>query len=585
MTKSRFHFLTACWLLLALSLLSALRATAQESPPAPPPQTEPAASAEATPAGTDTQATEEKKDAGELRELGAEENKPAAKPTKKRPTTRQRGSRTDGPPIGGHQVPAGKTQGEAVSLFGDTVVDGHVTDSAVSIMGNTTVNGSVDGDTVAIMGNVAVNGRVKGGVVAVMGDVILGPDAVVDGQIVAVMGQVVRQPGAQVHGGVQQVGGFASFDGAGGLRAWVKECLFKIRLLAFDSRLVWAWGLAFGILAFYALIALIAPGGVGKCVATLEQRPGYSLLSALLTMLLTPVAFILLTLTLFLAIGFVLIPLFAFGLFLASIFGKIVILAWLGRRFTNLLGDSPLAHPFFGVLIGGMIMLLLYTIPVAGFVIYKLVGILGLGVVVYTIIRVTAEARPPKAAPAASGVPAAAAFVAPPPPVVAAPPAPPAAGEAASAFVPPVVPAAAPPPVPTLPPVISAATLPRAGFWIRFGAVFLDAILVGMVCGFLGSIWSGFGVFPFWFAVYCVVMWANKGTTIGGIICGLKLVRLDDRPLDWTVAIVRALGGFLSLAVAGLGFIWVAFDDDRQSWHDKIAGTTIVRVPKGVALL
>ena len=48
---------------------------------------------------------------------------------------------------------------------------------------------------------------------------------------------------------------------------------------------------------------------------------------------------------------------------------------------------------------------------------------------------------------------------------------------------------------------------------------------------------------------------------------------------------VCILAGFLSLAIAGLGFIWVAFDDDRQSWHDKIAGTTIVRVPKGTALL
>ncbi len=80
-------------------------------------------------------------------------------------------------------------------------------------------------------------------------------------------------------------------------------------------------------------------------------------------------------------------------------------------------------------------------------------------------------------------------------------------------------------------------------------------------------------------------MWAMKGTTIGGIICGLKVVRLDDRKVDWIVAVVRGLGGFLSLAVAGLGFLWVAFDDQKQSWHDKIAGTTIVRVPRGMALL
>jgi len=49
--------------------------------------------------------------------------------------------------------------------------------------------------------------------------------------------------------------------------------------------------------------------------------------------------------------------------------------------------------------------------------------------------------------------------------------------------------------------------------------------------------------------------------------------------------VVRALGCFLSLLVCGLGFIWVAFDQEKQSWHDKIAGTVVVRVPKGVSLI
>ena len=44
---------------------------------------------------------------------------------------------------------------------------------------------------------------------------------------------------------------------------------------------------------------------------------------------------------------------------------------------------------------------------------------------------------------------------------------------------------------------------------------------------------------------------------------------------------MRALGCFLSLAVVGLGFIWIAFDGAHQAWHDKIAGTVVVRVPKG----
>jgi uncharacterized RDD family membrane protein YckC len=140
------------------------------------------------------------------------------------------------------------------------------------------------------------------------------------------------------------------------------------------------------------------------------------------------------------------------------------------------------------------------------------------------------------------------------------------------------------------PAVISAATLPRVGFWIRVAAALLDLVLLGIALGMTEGLFRVFnfhpgGAFPFWVAAYSVIMWATKGTTIGGIICGLKVVRLDDRPVDWGVAIVRGLSAFLSLAVAGIGFIWVAFDDEKQSWHDKIAGTTIVKVPKGTPLI
>ena len=132
-------------------------------------------------------------------------------------------------------------------------------------------------------------------------------------------------------------------------------------------------------------------------------------------------------------------------------------------------------------------------------------------------------------------------------------------------------------------PVVSAAaSLPRAGFWIRIAALLLDVILLGILFGILHA--SG-KLFLVTMAAYGACMWRLRGTTIGGIVCGLKVVRLDDREVDWATAIVRALGCFLSLVVLGLGFIWVAFDDGKQSWHDKIAGTTVVQVPKGVSLL
>ena len=135
----------------------------------------------------------------------------------------------------------------------------------------------------------------------------------------------------------------------------------------------------------------------------------------------------------------------------------------------------------------------------------------------------------------------------------------------------------------TAPIIISAATMHRAGFWIRIAASLLDALVVGVSVKLLPNIIEP--NFLLAYAAYCVVLWGLKGTTIGGIVCNLKVVRLNDQPVDWSTALVRALSGFLSLFAAGIGFIWVAFDEQRQSWHDKIAGTTIVHVPKGVPLV
>lgn len=84
-------------------------------------------------------------------------------------------------------------------------------------------------------------------------------------------------------------------------------------------------------------------------------------------------------------------------------------------------------------------------------------------------------------------------------------------------------------------------------------------------------------------AGYGAIMWKLRGSTVGGIVFDLRVVRLDGREMDWETAIIRALSCFLSLAVAGLGFFWIAFDPANQAWHDKIAGTVVVRVPKAAA--
>ena len=112
-------------------------------------------------------------------------------------------------------------------------------------------------------------------------------------------------------------------------------------------------------------------------------------------------------------------------------------------------------------------------------------------------------------------------------------------------------------------------------------ALLLDIVLVSILLGVLHAHDLEFIAL----AAYGAVMWKLRGSTIGGIVFDLRVVRLDGRVVDWETAIVRALGCFLSLAVVGLGFFWIAFDEGNQAWHDKIAGTVVVRVPKGVPLV
>jgi uncharacterized RDD family membrane protein YckC len=376
------------------------------------------------------------------------------------------------------------------------------------------------------------------------------------------------------------VGEFGDMDG---LHTWLRRCLFEGRPLAFVSGIEWAWSIAFVFLALYVFLALVFRAGISQCVNTLETRPGHSALAALLTMLLSPVLLVLLCIT---VIGIAAVPFVVMMLFCFSLFGKAVILAWMGHRVVGHRAGSA-GHPAVAVLIGGAIALLLYCIPVVGLLTYKLLGFFGVGAVIYTLVlgqraRLAARAervngdRPHvgTAYGAASASSGGTGFVPPPGTTP---------GGAAPAGATPIG-AAHPEQSPQV-----LAALPRAGFWLRMGALLLDVLLIGILTSssdyFLGSFHHPSNLHLLILAVYGACMWKLRGSTVGGIVCDLRVVRVDGRPIEWETAIVRALACFLSLAVCGLGFIWIAFDENHQAWHDKIAGTVVVRVPKSRPLV
>ena len=453
--------------------------------------------------------------------------------------------------------------GDSVSVGDDNHVPEDVTvpHNAVAVMGDLKVDGEVMHDAVAVMGDNTVNGRVHSNVVAIMGDINLGPKAEVDGDLVCVGGEVHRDPGAVVRGRVQMKTLGPGFNSEA-ITSWWDHALKIGRPLAIGAGLGWLWFVTGFSIAFYALLGLVFPRRISACGDKLVQEPGLVILSAVLATLALPVLFVLLCITIIgIPVALLVLPV---SCVVIAMFGKAAIYGLIGRKLT---GER--FHPVVAVIIGAVLFVLLYLLPVVGLLLAFLVWFLGFGCAVLLMFGRPKPAPVPPGSPAPTATPATPTST------------PESASDAATATPPPFTSGARA--VSAM--VVTADTAPRAGFWIRLGAAMLDFMLVVIPLGMLGLMEHGPALLFLGVAAYNATMWQLKGTTVGGVICGLKVVRLDDRPIDWGIAIVRALGGFLSLFVAGIGFIWVAFDDEKQSWHDKIAGTTIVKVPKGTALL
>ena len=120
--------------------------------------------------------------------------------------------------------------------------------------------------------------------------------------------------------------------------------------------------------------------------------------------------------------------------------------------------------------------------------------------------------------------------------------------------------------------------LPRVGLRLRLLALLVDVLVYGMLEMILPR-W--FERIPFGMVLVAILyfagFWVWKGATVGGLLTGIRVIRLDGRRIDWQVAVVRSLASFLSLFSGGLGEFWCAWDLDQQTWQDKLAGTVVVK--------
>ena len=138
------------------------------------------------------------------------------------------------------------------------------------------------------------------------------------------------------------------------------------------------------------------------------------------------------------------------------------------------------------------------------------------------------------------------------------------------------------------------AQFPRAAFLDRAAAFVIDVVLVLFVVSLLDNSFryrEDEVMFPF-LMLYFIAFWAWKGTTIGGIVVNLRVVKINGGDLSFLEALVRGLTGVLSFGALGLGVLWILRSDliasdgrpARQAWHDLAAGTYVVKVPKGYPL-
>jgi uncharacterized RDD family membrane protein YckC len=60
----------------------------------------------------------------------------------------------------------------------------------------------------------------------------------------------------------------------------------------------------------------------------------------------------------------------------------------------------------------------------------------------------------------------------------------------------------------------------------------------------------------------------------------IKVIKLDSgqAPGYGGAALREIIGKLVSSFVFGLGYLWAIWDSRKQTWHDKIAGTVVVKI-------
>lgn len=137
--------------------------------------------------------------------------------------------------------------------------------------------------------------------------------------------------------------------------------------------------------------------------------------------------------------------------------------------------------------------------------------------------------------------------------------------------------------------------LEYAGFWVRTGAAIIDTILLMLITVPLTVSIYGWGYFSeentsiiagpadfliTWVlpAIAVIAFWITKQATPGKMAVSAKIVdAATGRPASPAQLVGRYFAYFVSMLPLFMGVVWVAFDKRKQGWHDKLAGTVVIK--------
>ncbi|MFP5362192.1 MAG: RDD family protein [Thermoleophilia bacterium] len=122
---------------------------------------------------------------------------------------------------------------------------------------------------------------------------------------------------------------------------------------------------------------------------------------------------------------------------------------------------------------------------------------------------------------------------------------------------------------------------PRAGFWLRFAGALIDGILLSIVTVPLQlsvdpAMYYAVAL-PIGIAYYVLLEGGARGQTVGKMAVGIRVYDLaGGGPIGYGRAFIRYIGRYVSAIVLLLGYFWMLWDKEKQTWHDKFAGSVVV---------